>query len=272
MTNNEFVLCVRTPVLEKIIDDTGATFNDSFCESNGTSESPADMVLQSLDVLFRGILEKKGTIVGEEMTDPDSTLLFIPRSMCEENKDYRQIIPYTLLSYDETPTGDWELLSYWRGEASTEKRLHGNCSIGVGGHINIIDTLHSRHHNGLYDVIRCCRNREVQEEINLDWQSLVFPENECRFVGLIKDDSNDVGQVHFGVVYEQFLVSKAISPKEEALKTLEFMTVKNQKANYEYMEPWSQIVYRYLEQEEKVRDIFLGKEEEKEEEDDGTKL
>lgn len=258
---NELVLCVRTSVLDKIIEDTGAVFIDSFCASNGMSESPADMVLQALDVLYCGIVEKKGTIMGEAMTDPSSTLVYIPRFLCEENKDFRQIIPYTILSYDSTPTGDWELLSYWRGKESSETRLHGNCSIGVGGHVNVIDALNSRHHNGLYDVLRCCRNREVQEEVDLDWQRLVFPENDCRFVGLIKDDTNDVGQVHFGVVYEHFLVSKDITPKEDALKTFEFMTVKGQQANYEYMESWSKIVYRYLEQEEKVRSMFLGKEE-----------
>ena len=131
----------------------------------------------------------------------------------------------------------------------------------------MMDAMQARGNNGLYDLLRCCRNREIQEEINLDWQVLVLPENECRFVGLIKDDSNDVGQVHFGVVYEHFLSSKDVSPKEDALKTFEFMTVADQKANYEYMESWSQIVYRYLEQEEKVRRIFLGREPDSEDND-----
>lgn len=264
--DSELVLCVRTGVLEKIIEESGVYFYDSFCASDGTADSPAEMVLQALDVLYRGIMEKKGTLMGEAMFDHDSTLLFLPRSVCEENKEFRQIIPYTLLSYDPTVTGDWELLSYWRGKESTEKRLHGNCSIGVGGHVNMIDAVQCRHNNGLYDLLRCCRNREIQEEVNLDWQVLVLPENECRFVGLIKDDSNDVGQVHFGVVYEHFLASKTVSPKEDALKTFEFMSVADQKANYEFMEPWSQIVYRYLEQEEKVRRIFLGKDPDPEDE------
>lgn len=258
----ELVLCVRSSVLDKIIEDAGAVFVDSFCASNGTDESAAEMVLQSLDVLYRGIMDKQGTLMGEAMFDSASTILYIPRSLCENNKEFLQIIPYTVLSHDPSVFGQWELLSYWRGTASTETRLHGNCSIGVGGHINPIDGIQARNSHGLYDVIRCCRNREVQEEIFLDWQTLVFPENECRFVGLIKDDTNDVGQVHFGVVYEHFLVSKNISPKEDALKTLEFMTVEDQKANYEFMEPWSQIVYRYLEQEERLRKVFLGEEEE----------
>lgn len=267
----ELVLCVRSSVLEKIIEDAGAVFVDSFCASNGTDESAAEMVLQSLDVLYRGVMDKKGTLLGEAVLAPESTLAYIPRSFCENNKEWRQIIPYTILSHDSSVFNQWELLSYWRGTASTETRLHGNCSIGVGGHINPIDGIQARNSHGLYDVIRCCRNREVQEEVFLDWQSLVFPENECRFVGLIKDDTNDVGQVHFGVVYEHFLVSKNVSPKEDALKTFEFMSVADQKANYEFMEPWSQIVYRYLEQEEKLRRIFLG-EEEGEEGSDGEEF
>lgn len=255
--DNELVLCVKTSVLEKIIDDTGAVFFDSFCASDGSAESAADMVIQSMDVMYRQTVEKVGSISGALMFDAESTLLMLPRSICEHDERFRQIIPYTILSYDEKYDGDWELLSYWRGEASSETRLHGNCSIGVGGHVNILDVASGRDTRGLYDVIRCCRNREVQEEVALDWQTVVFPEEECRFVGLIKDDTNEVGRVHLGLVYEHFLVSKNIAPREDALKTFEFMTVAKQKTNYEFMEPWSQIVYRYLEQEEKLRKIFL---------------
>lgn len=260
--DSEFVLCVRSSVLDKIIDDAGAVFTDSFCASDGSTDSAAEMVLQSLDVLYRGIMEEKGTISGEEMFDQKSTFVLIPRSVCEKNKDFRQIIPYTILSHDVSVGGDWELLSYYRSDTSYESRLAGNCSIGFGGHINLVDTIHARSHHGLYDVLRCCRNREIQEEVELGWRSLILPENDCRFIGLIKDDSNDVGLVHFGVVYEHFLESKDVAPKEESLKTFEFMTVKQQRVNYEFMEPWSQIVYRYLEQEEKARDEFLGNREE----------
>lgn len=255
--DNELVLCVKTSTLNDLIDWSGAIFDDSFCSSDGLVDCPASAILQSLDAAYRRAVVTKNTEA--PLLEEGDSIGFVPRGTCETAESLRQIIPYTLLSVDNQETADWELLSYWRGEASTEERLHGHCSIGVGGHVNPCDTASQRHHNGLYDVLRCCRNREVQEELELDWQTVVFPELECRLVGLILDNSNEVGRVHFGLVYEHFLVSKTISPKEDAIKTLEFMSVDDQKANYEYMEPWSQIVYRYLEKEEVIRREFLEK-------------
>lgn len=253
MSGAEFVLCVRTEVFDEIVSNKGAVFSDSFCESDGSSTSPVSGVMQTLDSLFRDVLRRSIPVLQDDLS-----IGFLSRDVCEHDPSYKQIIPYTILSYDDHSSQEWELLSYWRSTASSEERLHGNCSIGIGGHVNVEDVNLGNPYEGLAEVLSRCRYREIYEEVAMNWQSLLFPENESRFIGIINDDSNDVGKVHLGLVYEHFLVSKDIYPKENALKTFEFMTVAKQKENYEFMESWSQIVYRYLEKEEEERKEFLG--------------
>ena len=55
---------------------------------------------------------------------------FVERYRAEEDESLKQIIPYVLFV-----SGD-SVFSYVRGKAAGEKRLVGNRSIGIGGHIN----------------------------------------------------------------------------------------------------------------------------------------
>ena len=55
---------------------------------------------------------------------------FLGRSEAENNPNYKQIIPYTLVVFRDT------LLHYVRGKKAGEQRLIAKGSIGVGGHMN----------------------------------------------------------------------------------------------------------------------------------------
>ena len=60
-------------------------------------------------------------------------------------------------------------------------------------------------------------------------------------LGLINDDSNEVGQVHLGVVHLFTLESDAVSAAEDNIENLEFLTLSELSERRESLETWSQI-------------------------------
>ena len=57
-------------------------------------------------------------------------LVYLNRSAAEQDKRYKQLIPYVLLICNG------RILRYRRGRGGQETRLHGLFSVGVGGHIS----------------------------------------------------------------------------------------------------------------------------------------
>ena len=78
--------------------------------------------------------------------------------------------------------------------------------------------------------------REISEELKLGGG---FTD---RVVGLINDDSNEVGQVHLGVIHLVELESADVQPGEAAIVQLEFVTPEALVEGREQLESWSQIV------------------------------
>jgi predicted NUDIX family phosphoesterase len=152
---------------------------------------------------------------------------FAPRSSAETDPSLKQIIPYAVFTHQG------RILRYVRGGKSGEKRLVAKASIGIGGHINDAD-------EGLFafneDAYRIAVEREINEELKLGG---TFTD---RVVGLINDDSNEVGQVHLGVVHLVELESDEVEPGEAAIAKLEFVTLETLIAESENLETWSQIV------------------------------
>jgi predicted NUDIX family phosphoesterase len=106
---------------------------------------------------------------------------FIERRQAEIDSSFKQVIPYCLVL-----NGDSVYLLKRFGKQG-ESRLHNKLSVGVGGHINPVDTEH--------DILETGRLRELNEELLLDGDH-----SSCA-VGIINDESNPVGSVHFGIVY-----------------------------------------------------------------------
>lgn len=78
------------------------------------------------------------------------------RSMCETNLDYVQIIPYITI-YDAKTK---KIFVYQRGKGSAESRLTGKCSIGLGGHMEIV-----AESGDIFETIAAEADRELCEEI-----------------------------------------------------------------------------------------------------------
>ncbi|MGC9329984.1 MAG: NUDIX domain-containing protein [Candidatus Hinthialibacter sp.] len=155
---------------------------------------------------------------------------FKPRPIMESDPNYKQLIPYILLR-----CGD-QVFRYWRTKRAGESRLHHLYSVGVGGHIDQRDDNLFTPSN---ELLLEAAMRELKEEIELDKTP------ELRHIGYINDDENEVGQVHFGVVYEAWLEHPDAQTRESALARGEWKP-RNDLQDVKY-ESWSQfLVDEYL--------------------------
>jgi predicted NUDIX family phosphoesterase len=154
---------------------------------------------------------------------------FRPRAEVEFDPSLKQVIPYVVMEHEG------RILTYRRGELGGELRLLGNYSIGMGGHVRESDG-----HSG-ESAVEGALHREVGEELVLGSQ------HTSRLVALLNDDSNDVGKVHFGVVYLWRLAGAEVTPREREITELGFMTVDQLRSRIAQFESWSQICIEGLE-------------------------
>lgn len=143
---------------------------------------------------------------------------FVPRDEAEVSPQYRQIIPYVLITHGD----DWFVLR--RTTKQTEVRLHHKVSLGIGGHINPGHDL------------RAGLQKELDEEVQID------DPYELEFVGILNDETTEVGRVHLGAVY----VLRASSARVRVLETEKMIgewTARVALAGLrDSMETWSQVV------------------------------
>lgn len=142
------------------------------------------------------------------------------RGDVEEDPSYKQLISYVVVKNNKGET-----LLYTRLSGGGESRLHGKSSVGVGGHMNPVDGLSG------YQLLLENTKRELIEEIGVE-------PVEIGLYGLVNDDSNDVGQVHVGLVYIANIGDQDVTVTET--DTLSVKWVPDTKF-YE-LETWSQLL------------------------------
>jgi predicted NUDIX family phosphoesterase len=156
---------------------------------------------------------------------------FQPRAQAETNPNFKQIIPYVVV------TDGKSILHYVRGKKAGEQRLVAKGSIGIGGHINDEDhTLFAFGLQAFQDAVK----REVCEELAIQ------DEFDAKPVGLINDDSTEVGRVHFGVVHVLFRTPEKVKKNEQVITQVEFIPITELKKRREQMETWSQLCLDHL--------------------------
>lgn len=155
---------------------------------------------------------------------------FVERSLAETDETLKQVIPYLVLRDGE------RYFLMRRTRAGGDARLHERASIGVGGHLNPGD---GDVHGALL--------REWREEVRADFIPAF------RAVGLLNDDSNAVGRVHVGVVYEADAEGRPVTVREVEKLTGGFATREEVEAAREQLETWSALVFDFLEGRERGR-------------------
>ncbi len=192
-------------------------------------------------VIERKVVERAGMFNGL-MFDTDSYLReifgqgvgqFMNRSEVETNPDYKQLIPYVIMSYDG------KYLSYVRGKRAGETRLVGNRSIGIGGHINPSDDM-PLFSTDFYETYLAAVDREVAEEVSVETKH-----SNC-IVALLNDESNEVGSVHLGIVHYWALDGPNVNKREQMITQMAFMSSAELQEVKDSLETWSGLCVDHL--------------------------
>lgn len=166
-----------------------------------------------------------------------ANLTYINRSEAEQDKRYKQLIPYVLILCNG------KILRYRRGKGGQETRLHGLFSVGIGGHISEEDHgLFNTNDRGYYEE---GMRRELLEEVDID-------ADHAPAVALINDDSTEVGYVHFGVVHILQVPDESIVGRRSGIVGPEFVPLAEAVKDLTIYESWSRLCLEQL-------DVLLAK-------------
>ena len=162
-------------------------------------------------------------------------LSFLIRNKAEKDENFKQLIPYSLFRKDG------KYLFYSRGKSGGEQRLHTKKSLGIGGHINSEDFMDLKVDKNGYEI---SVHREIEEELDIEGKY------EGKIIGILNDDSTEVGKVHLGIIHLFEIQSGSIQAREEAISSLNFAPLSEIKEKYyNKLETWSQLCVDFLLQE-----------------------
>jgi predicted NUDIX family phosphoesterase len=172
---------------------------------------------------------------------------FARRDQVEEDPSLKQIIPYTVVRHDA------RIFLVGRTRRGSETRLREKLSIGLGGHINPVDNQPELFPGQTADtaidagpranegesagtLVDAAMARELTEEVALPagWRA--------RPVGVLNDDVEPVGRVHFGLVYVADVPVPDVRIRETAKLTGAFATMAEVRDAYPRLESWSQFI------------------------------
>ena len=151
--------------------------------------------------------------------------LYLPRPQVEHDPSYQQIIPYIVFRHAD------RYFVTQRLAAGSDARIHSLYSLGIGGHLNPVDSS-----DPLAEGLR----REWEEEVV--YTGVFSP----RLLGLLNDDSNPISSVHFGVIYLVNGSTDQISVRETHKLSGALLTLDELSALGDSLEPWSLLVLDHL--------------------------
>ena len=174
------------------------------------------------DTLFDGVPAWRGVRpdhAAEILKRVEEAGMYVPRASAESDRTLKQIIPYLVLR-----DGD-RIFLMKRTRAGGDARLHDRYTIGIGGHLNPGD-----------DSALSGLEREWHEEL----EAAFVPQ--FRFLGLLNDDTVDVGVHHLGLVYLAEASGRSVGVRETDKLSGSFERIEVVRAAYDLMETWSQLV------------------------------
>jgi predicted NUDIX family phosphoesterase len=193
-------------------------------------QAPTEPAVEQVYVVPRAAVIAGDGWLGIRTDDTDRLLetiraagRFGPRPAMEVDPDFKQVIPYLVLR--DGPR--WFLMR--RTRAGGDARLHDRWSIGIGGHLNPGD-----------GDIAGGLAREWAEEVVADFVPVP------RFVGLLNDDTTEVGRVHLGAVFEADAQGRTVTVRETDKLSGQFVPAADVRAVRDRLETWSRIAFDLL--------------------------
>lgn len=183
---------------------------------------------------------KKGSYLQTKAALQNAGLFLGPRYLLEGMEDFKQIIPYNVV------TRDGGIVMYKRTPQGGEQRLHGLVSIGVGGHVDMEDVKTISQVPSEIDLYKTIRNssfRELGEELGSD-----TTQGPVAIGGLLVNNEDAVGRVHIGVV-SLWTLKRPLEEcvPEDTLEKLElvdptYLLMQAEAEGGPQLEPWTKIL------------------------------
>ena len=167
-----------------------------------------------------------------------SNAVSMSRNVAEQDRNYKQLVVYVLVKSNNS------YLVYDRTQKSAETRLWDKFSLGIGGHVNVKDDKElalfcSSEKEALAKLANDAK-RELGEEIIID---IDFDKSEPRFTHcFVNDDSDEVGTLHFGLIWLLKVEKKAVVRGRKGLAKLEFCDIDTIQTKRSQYESWSQMI------------------------------
>jgi predicted NUDIX family phosphoesterase len=157
--------------------------------------------------------------------------LFRKRYELEEDLSFKQIIPYGVISCNDS------FYLFRRTGGQRDKRLPNLFFLGVGGHMNPGKSTEPAE---LYLIDEL--KRELSEEVRLQNGCLI---EDIEFIGFINDETITVGRFHIGLLYHIHVSNKEVYINEADKMTAEWVDKSRLAEFYEGMETWTKIAFDY---------------------------
>lgn len=185
-------------------------------------------VLDDFDLPTRGMRPDSDRAMYQAICEH---LDFGPRAELEEDPTKKQIIPYVLIQRQH------DIWTMVRTAKTQETRLHHRASVGVGGHLEPMDGSHE-------DIIVNGMLRELHEEVHIKEQW----DQHVQYVGILNDDTNDVGKVHLGLVFLLHVLPQTnVEIREtEKMRGLWYPITQCQSSEDYTFETWSEIALQTM--------------------------
>jgi predicted NUDIX family phosphoesterase/dephospho-CoA kinase len=170
------------------------------------------------------------------LLNPDKTK-FLPRIAAETDKEFKQVLSYVMIKYGDS------VLRFTRGSyTSVRDYLKGRYCIGFGGHVrgsdfNLLSLKDSGYANSIY--------RELNEELRLSPGAINA--NSIRTIGVLNDDSSDLGKVHLAFIHLLELDETTVGTdakdlkRERSVNQLRFVPIAELGKEFERYEYWSKL-------------------------------
>lgn len=167
-------------------------------------------------------------------------LRYMPRTAAETYDEGKQFVTYTIIQ------NNTRILCFRRGQYNRAASfLRGALCIGFGGHVTESDlSIFSYQDQG----IRANAAREISEEIRLKGGRPNIDPANIELMGILNDDSSDVGVRHLAVVLRYWVRDSSAWERplrgEASVNQLRWIDLTNLKINLSNFEYWSQLCLR----------------------------
>jgi predicted NUDIX family phosphoesterase len=190
---------------------------------------------------FQGLRPDDGALVRDLVRGP---VQYIPRTEAEATEDHKQVVTYVLVTHGAN------VLSFRRGTFNRAAAfLRGSLCIGFGGHAAEGDlSIFSFADAGVFANAA----RELREEVVVPHPTREVQAEDLKVVGIINDDSSEVGRRHVGIVMRydvrdtDWSAWKHAQRGEKSINQLRWIDILAEDVNLAEFEYWSQLCWREL--------------------------